>query len=174
MWGTGTYKGWRDQFTVFCKNPGQDCCCLVAKLCPTLCDPICCSTPGSSVHGILQARMEWVAISFSRRSSLQGSNLDIPHCRQILSHLSHQEIVYKLGVLCPSLLLRCFGALMTTALPLPSLCFLRVRDGLGFRGNAVRTVCLLLEAARTEGSCDTRMICGRARPVSSACATVAK
>ena len=40
---------------------------VVAQLCPTLCDPIDCSPPGSSVHGILQARiLEWVAISFSR------------------------------------------------------------------------------------------------------------
>ena len=37
---------------------------------PTLCDPVDCSFPGSSVHGILQARiLEWVAISFSRGSS---------------------------------------------------------------------------------------------------------
>ena len=45
-------------------------CCLVAKLCPILCDPIDCSLPGSSVHGILQARtLAWVAISFSRGTS---------------------------------------------------------------------------------------------------------
>ena len=37
------------------------------QLCPTLCNPLVCSPPGSSVHGILQARiLEWVAISFSR------------------------------------------------------------------------------------------------------------
>ena len=43
---------------------------LVAQLCPTLCDPMDCSPPGSSVHGILQARiLEWVAISSSRESS---------------------------------------------------------------------------------------------------------
>ena len=42
----------------------------VAQSCPTLCDPVDCSPPGSSVHGILQARiLEWVAISFSRGSS---------------------------------------------------------------------------------------------------------
>ena len=36
------------------------------QLCPTLCDPIDCSPPGSSVPGILQARtVEWFAISFS-------------------------------------------------------------------------------------------------------------
>ena len=38
----------------------------VVQSCPTLCDPIDCSLPGSSVHGIFQARiLEWVAISFS-------------------------------------------------------------------------------------------------------------
>ena len=43
---------------------------LVTQLCLTLCDPMDCSPPGSSVHGILQARrLGRVAISFSRRSS---------------------------------------------------------------------------------------------------------
>ena len=43
---------------------------LVAQLCPALCNPMDCSLPGSSVHGILQARiLEWVAIFFSRGSS---------------------------------------------------------------------------------------------------------
>ena len=43
---------------------------LVAQSCLTLCDPIDCSLPGSSVHGISQARiLEWVAIPFSRASS---------------------------------------------------------------------------------------------------------
>ena len=42
---------------------------LFAQLCLTLCDPIDCSLPGPSVHGILQARiLEWVAIPFSRGS----------------------------------------------------------------------------------------------------------
>ena len=40
---------------------------LVAQLCPTLCDPMGYSSPGSSVHEILQARiLEWVVISSSR------------------------------------------------------------------------------------------------------------
>ena len=44
--------------------------CVHAQLCLTLCNPMDCSSPGSSVHGILQARiLEWVAISFSRGSS---------------------------------------------------------------------------------------------------------
>ena len=45
-------------------------CVLVTQLCLTLCDPMDRSPPGSSVHGILQARiLEWVAIPFSKRSS---------------------------------------------------------------------------------------------------------
>ena len=40
----------------------------VTLSCPTLCDPMDCSLPGSSVHGISQARvLEWGAIAFSRR-----------------------------------------------------------------------------------------------------------
>ena len=41
--------------------------CSVVQLCPTLCDFMNCSLPGSSVHGNFQARiLIWVAISFSR------------------------------------------------------------------------------------------------------------
>ena len=43
----------------------NDSLCLVTQSCQTLCDPTDCSSPGSSVHGILQARiLEWIAISF--------------------------------------------------------------------------------------------------------------
>ena len=43
---------------------------LSTQSCPVLCNPMDCSPPGSSVHGILQARIvKWVAMSFSRRSS---------------------------------------------------------------------------------------------------------
>ena len=42
-------------------------CVLVTQSCPTLCDPMDYSPPGSSVQGVLQARiLEWVAIPFSR------------------------------------------------------------------------------------------------------------
>ena len=48
-------------------------CVLVAQSCPTLCDPMDCSSLGSSVHGILQARiLEWAAISLSRTAYLVG------------------------------------------------------------------------------------------------------
>ena len=42
----------------------------VAQSCPTLCDPVDCSPPGSSIHRILQARiLEWVAVPSSKGSS---------------------------------------------------------------------------------------------------------
>ena len=44
--------------------------CLVIWSCPTLCNPMDCSPPGSSFHGILQARiLEWIAMPSSRRHS---------------------------------------------------------------------------------------------------------
>ena len=61
---------------------------LVIQSCSTLFDPMDCSPPGSSVQGILR---EQVAIPFSKRIFLtHGSNPSLPHCRQILYHLSHQ------------------------------------------------------------------------------------
>ena len=52
----------------------------VVQSCPTLCDPMDCSPPGSSVHGILQARiLEWVAISFSRGSSQPRDRTQVSH-----------------------------------------------------------------------------------------------
>ena len=66
---------------------------LVAQSCPTLCDRMDCSPPGSSVHGILQGRiLEWVAISLPLQGIFptQGLNLSLLHCRLILYHMSHQ------------------------------------------------------------------------------------
>ena len=58
----------------------------VVQSCLTLCDPMDCSLPGFSVHGIFQARvLEWVVIFFSRGSSpTQGLNPGHLHCRQML------------------------------------------------------------------------------------------
>ena len=51
-------------------RPSHRCGGLVLQPCPTLCDPVDCSSPSPSVHGILQTRiLVWVAISFSRDSS---------------------------------------------------------------------------------------------------------
>ena len=64
---------------------------LNAQSCPTLCDPMNCSLPGSSVHGIFQARvLERVAISFSRGFSWPRDQTQAKHCRQMLCRLSHQ------------------------------------------------------------------------------------
>ena len=59
---------------------------MFAQLCLTLCNPMDCSLQRSSVHGIFQARVpEWVAITFSRRSSQPRIKPGSP-----LYHLSHQ------------------------------------------------------------------------------------
>ena len=65
---------------------------LVTQLCPTLWDPKDCDPSGFSVHGISQTRiLEWVAIlSLQGIFPTQGWNPSLPHCRQILYHLSHQ------------------------------------------------------------------------------------
>ena len=53
---------------------------LVAQSCPTLCDPMDCSLPGSSAHGVLQARiLDWVAIPFSRGSSQPRDQTQVSH-----------------------------------------------------------------------------------------------
>ena len=59
--------------------------------CPTLCDPVDCSLPGSSIHGILQDRiLKWVAMISSRGSFLaQGSNL------HLLCLLNWQTVLYR-------------------------------------------------------------------------------
>ena len=50
----------------------------VAQLCPTLYDPMDCGQAGSSVHGILQARiLEWVDMPFSRGSSQSGDGTSV-------------------------------------------------------------------------------------------------
>ena len=68
--------------------------CLVAQSCPTLCDPVDCSLSGSSVHGILQARIvKWVAISSSKGSSRHKNQIHVS-CSSFIAGdsllLSHQ------------------------------------------------------------------------------------
>ena len=61
-------------FTLFCSLLS-----LRAQLCPTLCELMDCSLPGSSVHAILQARiLEWVALSFCKGSSQPRDQTHIP------------------------------------------------------------------------------------------------
>ena len=71
--GVSAAKGKQGSRTVSWKDPMADAgrvCAESLQACPTLCDPVDCSPPGSSVHGMLQARiLDWVAISSSRGSS---------------------------------------------------------------------------------------------------------
>jgi len=71
-------------------------CVKLLQSCPTLCNPVDCSLAGSSVHGILQARiLEWVAISSSRGIfPTQGSNPHLLHWQMDSLSLGH------LGVPC--------------------------------------------------------------------------
>ena len=71
--------------------------CEVAQSCPTLCDPMDCSLPCSSVHGIFQARvLEWGAIAFSRGSSQPGDRTWVSRIVGRCSYrLSHQGSPYN-------------------------------------------------------------------------------
>ena len=71
--------------------------CSVTQACLTLCNPMDCSPPGSSVHGISRGRiMEWVAIAFSRGSNLlctqQPGILLLKYTNQILLFLVHKPL----------------------------------------------------------------------------------
>ena len=53
--------------------------------CPTLCDPMECSLPGSSIHGIFQARvLEWSAIAFSTNNAIYSYILEVNFIRERL------------------------------------------------------------------------------------------
>ena len=71
-------------------------CRLVARSCPTLCDHMDCSPPGSSVHGISQATIpEWVATSYSRGSSWPRSQTYVSYTgRQILYRWATWEVPF--------------------------------------------------------------------------------
>ena len=77
----------RNYHRYFCWKKGELEDCLyrkkeseVAQSCPSLCDPMDCSPPGSSTHGILQARvLEWVAVSFSRGSAQPRDRTRVSH-----------------------------------------------------------------------------------------------
>ena len=84
--------------------------CLVAQSCLTLCNPTDCSPPGSSVHGILQARMlEWVAMPSSRGSSqprdrtqiscIVGRFFTIQTTKEVPKHAPEQNLKYTILVM---------------------------------------------------------------------------
>ena len=107
---------WRD----FRRELSPDWKVKVTQSCPTLCDPMDCSPPGSSVHGILQARiLEWVAMPSSRACSwprygtwvscIAGRFLtvwatreasfpdypDYPYPKLMIFWLDHKQLLYK-------------------------------------------------------------------------------
>ena len=65
----------------------------VAQSCPALCDSVDCGPPGSSVHGDSPGENAGVDCHalLQRVFPTQGSNPGLPHCRQILYQLSHQD-----------------------------------------------------------------------------------
>ena len=66
--------------------------CLVTQSCPTLCNPMDCSSPGSSVHGDSLGKNTGVGCHVLLQGifPIQGSNPGLPHCRWSLYCLSHQ------------------------------------------------------------------------------------
>ena len=81
----------------------------VAQSCPTLCDPMDCSLPASSLHGILQARvLEWIAISFSRGSTwprdwtrvshIPGRHFNLWATREALNYLLENPLHWDVSM----------------------------------------------------------------------------
>ena len=86
-----------------CVASFANCCCLVTKLCLSFCDPVDCSSPCSSVHGISQARiLEWVAMPSSRGSSRPRDRTHVSDIgRQTLYHWATREAISSLS--CPTI-----------------------------------------------------------------------
>ena len=87
-----------------CQSTSKRCTVLRLRLdtqsCPTLCDPMDCSPPVSSAHGIFQARMlEWVAISFSRGSSRPRDQIQVSCTagRFLPTELQGKLLIYCIG-----------------------------------------------------------------------------
>ena len=74
-------------------------CCLVSKSCLTLCGPMDWNPSGSSVHGILQARILGCHSFFQGIFLTQGSNSGLLHCRQILYHsVTREAHIYSIYI----------------------------------------------------------------------------
>ena len=96
------------------------CMCVCAHSRPTLCNPMDCSSPGCSVHGIFQARiLEWVTVSCSRGSSWARYRIEVScaSCigRQTLYHLVTRALKYK----CTGYKLWAFIPMMTLTIHIP-------------------------------------------------------
>ena len=79
--------------------------CSVPQSCPTLCDPMDCNPPGSSVHGDSPGKNTGVFFNAFLQGNFptQGSNPGLPHCRQNLYCLSHQGSKVKVAQSCVTL-----------------------------------------------------------------------
>ena len=74
---------------------------LVTQLCSTLCDPMDCSPPGSSVYGILQARiLEWVAIPSPGDLSQRGTESGLLHCSRFFTVWATRKAPNKNKYIC--------------------------------------------------------------------------
>ena len=70
----------------------------VAQSCPTLSDPMDCSLPGSSIHGIFQARvLEWVAIAFSKKN-IYFCFIDYAKAFDCVDHNKLQKILQEMEI----------------------------------------------------------------------------
>ena len=88
---TGMDMGWRLHESIakaVCTIFLHGCGCVCAQLCPILCDPMDCSLPGSSAHGILQARY-WLLFPIPIPRDIPNPGL--LYCRQILYHWTTRE-----------------------------------------------------------------------------------
>ena len=75
------------------------------QLCLTLCNPMVCSLPGSSIHGILQARiLEWVAMPFPRGSSQPKDRICISYVSLLFFGTLHSDGCIFPFLICLSLL----------------------------------------------------------------------
>ena len=94
------------------------CACSVMKSCLTLCDPMDCSPPGSSVRGILEARLlEWVAMPSSRGSSRPRNRTYVSRTgRQILYHCAAWEapVLSRVLSLCSESRAQIFSSVLVT------------------------------------------------------------
>ena len=92
-WKPGTYRSGQNRILLFV--------CSVSRSCPTLCDPMDCKLPGSSVHGSFRARiLDWVAISYLRQSSRpRDQTCTLVFGRRILwhCHLGSPHTTFDLG-----------------------------------------------------------------------------
>ena len=98
------HKSWALPLTLFFPDSAQvissgtKLICLAAQSCLTLCEPINCSPPGSSVLGIFfPGKNTGVGCHFLLQEILptQGSNPGLSHCREMLYHLSHQGTINR-------------------------------------------------------------------------------